>query len=388
MGGFQSSLTSAPNRKPEAAAVTGKSDLEKEEADAGNPDCTVTEKPEELNEKSHTSEPPTDHRSPLLRLPRHVRNIIYSYALVVRNGYSCEIMYGVICLADKPGYPPKLCSISCLHSKRGDQWSEDFLTEDYEIFQPYVSREVETWRVEINQLKYVCKQLHRETRGITLKINAGRKSMFHGTRTNDGRVSGMANFGHFYKKCSPEQQAHMRDVDIIELPLDDEKPRTYEYWRKPWKDRDPAFDEIEKRAFRRRCAELTGCADTASKDLYKICQQNPLTRVIVRYDELHDVISQDWTKRMCAYHLALRRNEASIALSAREKELVRELLSRNGGAAKSPALDNLRMSVTVNHHTADCPSTWSFMDDRTIESSKIHFYQRWGENEVIFQEGV
>jgi hypothetical protein len=35
----------------------------------------------------------------------------------------------------------------------------------------------------------------------------------------------MANFVDFNEKCSLEQQQHIRNVDIIELPLDDERPR-------------------------------------------------------------------------------------------------------------------------------------------------------------------
>lgn len=215
------------------------SELVKEKAGAGNPGRTVTEKPEEQDEKAHASKPPTDHRSPFLRLRKEIRNIIYSYALAVEDGYICGVSRGVICLADEPGYPPKLCSLAYMHT--GYQYNEDYLTEDYELFKPFISRKAEAWRIEINQLKYVCKQLHRETRGITLKTNAGRKLMFHGTRTSGssgmanptfhdtGRISGMANFVHFYSKCSPEQQEHIRNVDIIELPLDDEQPRRPDY---------------------------------------------------------------------------------------------------------------------------------------------------------------
>lgn len=226
--GSQSSSMSLPSQ------VTEKPELVKEKAGA--------EELEEQDEKAHASEPPTDQRSTFLRLPRGVRNIIYSYALAVEDGYSNGVWRGIICLADEPGYPPKLCSVSFMHN--GYQFNEDYLTEDCELFKPFISRKAEAWRIEINQLKYVCKQLHRETRGITLKINAGRKLMFHGTRTrgssntadlgfhDTGRISGMANFVHFYGKCSPEQQEHIRNVDIIELPLDDEQPRKPDYSRK------------------------------------------------------------------------------------------------------------------------------------------------------------
>lgn len=192
--------------------------------------------PEEQNEKAHASKSLKDHRSTFLGLPDDIRNAIYSFALTVKDGYFWGVLHGIICLADEPGYPPKLCSIDCMHT--GYAGNEDYLTEDYEPLKPFICRKAEAWRIEVNQLKYVCKQLHRETRGITLKINAGTKLMFHGTRTrsgssgmansishNTGRVSGMANFVDFYGRCSPEQQKHIRNVDIIELPLDDEQPR-------------------------------------------------------------------------------------------------------------------------------------------------------------------
>jgi hypothetical protein len=175
-------------------------------------------------------------------LPIEVRNVIYSLVLTVEDGYSSGVSRGIICLADEPGYPPKLCDIDYMHTidymHAGDEYSEVYLTEDYEPLKPFISRKAEAWRIEINQLKYVCKQLHRETWGITLKINAGTMLMFHGTRTRSGsssvansilhstdRVSGMANFVDFYGRCSLEQQEHIRNVDIIELPLDDEQPR-------------------------------------------------------------------------------------------------------------------------------------------------------------------
>jgi hypothetical protein len=195
--------------------------------------------PEEQNEKAHASNARTNHRSTFLGLPKEIRNVIYSFALAVEDGYICGVSRGIICLADEPGYPPKLCSLAYMHT--GYQHNADYLTDDYELFKPFISRKAEAWRIDINQLKYVCKQLHRETRGITLKINASRKLVFHGTRTggssgmanaifhNTGRISGMANFVHFYNKCSPEQQEHIRNVDIIELPSDDEQPRKPDY---------------------------------------------------------------------------------------------------------------------------------------------------------------
>ncbi|KAK7424335.1 hypothetical protein QQX98_000603 [Neonectria punicea] len=397
-------------------------------SEAGAPDSqpTVTEKVrlEEQDENAHANKPPTDHRSTFLKLPKDIRNIIYNYAFAVEDGYSCNVSRGLICLADEPGYPPKLCSLASLHA--GDQWIEDYLTEEYEAFKPYISRKAETWRIEINQLKYVCKQLHRETRGTALKINAGRKLMFHGTRTSGssdtanptfrdtGRISGMANFVHFYTKCSPEQQEHIRNVDIIELPLNDEQPRKPDYsrqgndggrgaaiasrtwvehimtleFREAFKPRPLSPDQIEKRSFRRRCAELTGRGDAASKHLYKIYRLNPSMRVIARYNEWQDTVDREWIKRMCSYHVALRRDESVIAVSNQEQKLVRELVSHNGGATTSPSLDNLRMSSSVNFVYACTPASWYFMDGRNSRTAVEDLAQRKNEIEMLFEEGV
>ncbi|KAF2181522.1 hypothetical protein K469DRAFT_713583 [Zopfia rhizophila CBS 207.26] len=235
--------------------------------------------------------------------------------------------------------------------------------------------------------------------------------IFHDT----GRISGMANFVHFYRKCSPEQQEHICNVDIIELPLDDEQPRKPDYsWqgnddgrkpaavasrtrgehimalelRKAFKPRPLSPDEIEKRSFRRRCAELTGRGDAASKHLYKICQLNPSIRVIVRYNEWQDAVDREWIKRMCTYRMALRRDKGGITVSNEEKERVRELVLRNGGEATSLSLDNLRMSSSVNFALAGTHPCWYFMDARTVGTARVDLDQRMKEIKILFEEGV
>ena len=97
-------------------------------------------------------------------------------------------------------------------------------------------------------------------------------------------------------------------------------------------------EQFEKRSFRRRCADLTGQCDAASKKLYHICQQNPSLRVTVRYNEYQDAVDGESIRRMCTYRLALR-NEVGIAMSDKEGETVRELLQANGGAATSPSVE-------------------------------------------------
>ncbi|KFY40193.1 hypothetical protein V495_05573 [Pseudogymnoascus sp. VKM F-4514 (FW-929)] len=301
--------------------------------------------PEEQNEKAHASKSLTDHRSTFFGLPIEIRNVIYSLVLTVEDSYSYGVSHGMICLADEPGYPLKLCDIDYMHTidskYAGYEHTEVYLTEDYEPLKPFISRKAEAWRIEINQLN----------------------------------------------KCSPEQQEHIRNVDIIELPLDDEQPRNPEKpvvvdsrtrlehlmtlrLGKAFRPRSLSRFKIEKRSFRRRYAELTGNGDPASKYLYNICQQNPSLRVIVRYNEwqdmrqggyreeksgegggdneLQDTVGLEWIKRMCTYHMALCREKESIAMRDEEKVILRELILSYGGAATKPSLENLRMSSSVN----------------------------------------
>jgi hypothetical protein len=239
--GSQNSSPSLPDQAWDPqASINEKSELVYEKAGSDNADRAFVEKSELRSPDVHASEPATDHRSTFLSLPRAIRNTIYSYALAVEEDppLSCTgVSHGLICLADKPGYRPKLCNLSYMQSDN-QRFTEDYLIEDQDLLKPFISGTKDASQIEINQLKYVCKKLHHETRGITLKINVGKKMIFHGTKRKvssgmanklsrgSGRVSGMTSFVDFYIKCSPEQQEHIRNVDIIELPLDDERPRT------------------------------------------------------------------------------------------------------------------------------------------------------------------
>ncbi|KFX87258.1 hypothetical protein V490_08378 [Pseudogymnoascus sp. VKM F-3557] len=269
--GSQYSSPSLPSQVSDAGgrdsrpAVTEKFESVNKKASARNVGRTATEMPEEQNEKAHASKPLTDHRSTFFGLPIEIRNVIYSLVLTVEDSYSYGVSHGMICLADEPGYPPKLCDIDYMHTidskHAGYEYSEVYLTEDYEPLKPFISRKAEAWRIEINQLN----------------------------------------------KCSPEQQEHIRNVDIIELPLDDEQPRNPEMpvvvdsrtrlehlmtlkLGKAFRPRMFIIPFQNREAFvRRRYAELTGNGDAASKYLYNICQQNPSLRVIVRYNEWQDM---------------------------------------------------------------------------------------------------
>ena len=222
--------------------VTEKSDLLNQNA-AGAVESgrmyNEKEQSEEMAEKSST----LNDRPALLRFPKGIRNTIYNYTLSVpytERIYHYGLVNGLICLADEPGYPPKLCSIAHWNKtlNKDANWNEDYFTEDDVPFWQCVRREVDVSRVDINQLKYVCRQLYEETRGSVLKINAGKKMIFHGTRRSGsspdvvellppalGYSSGIANFVLFWEGCSPKQRDHIRNVDIIELPFDGEHPK-------------------------------------------------------------------------------------------------------------------------------------------------------------------
>jgi hypothetical protein len=146
-------------------------------------------------------------------------------------------------------------------------------------------------------------------------------------------------------------------------------------------------EEFDKRSFRRRCAELTGQVDAASRKLYKICQQNPSLHVIVRYNEYQDCVDGEWIRRMCTYCLALR-NEVGIAMSKKEKETLRKLLLLNGGPATSSALENLRMSSSVNFSMLSAPPSHYCIGVRNVGMGQVSVGQRLKESLKLFQEGV
>jgi hypothetical protein len=234
--GSQNSPTSLPSQVSGAdawdsrASVNERSELVQEKPGIDATDRKTAEKCEEQTSEPHTSGPTTSHRSTFLTLPKEIRNAIYSYALAIEGSYisSSGVAQGVICLADEPGHPPKLCDLAYI---QGDdqRFLEEYFTEDHDLLKPFISRKADASCIEINQIKYVSKQLYHETWGLTLKINAGTKMVFHGTKVEESsgiaRFSGMANFVEFYEQCSPEQQKHIRDVDIIELSMEDERPK-------------------------------------------------------------------------------------------------------------------------------------------------------------------
>jgi hypothetical protein len=112
--GSQNSSPSLPD-----TSTNEKSELVYGKACDDNADRTLVEKSEEQVPEAHTSELTTGQRSTFLRLPQAVRDTIYSYALAVEQGYFLSefaVSNGLICLADEPGYGPKLCNLSYMQS--------------------------------------------------------------------------------------------------------------------------------------------------------------------------------------------------------------------------------------------------------------------------------
>jgi hypothetical protein len=90
---------------------------------------------------------------------------------------------------------------------------------------------------------------------------------------------------------------------------------------------------------------------------------------------------------MCSYHLALR-NIIGIAMSDKEEETVRELVLRNGGAATSPPLNNLRMSSSVNFSTCDSHPSYYCIGMKNVGMGQVSAGQRLKETCIMFEEGV
>jgi len=118
--------------------------------------------------------------------------------------------------------------------------------------------------------------------------------------------------------------------------------------------------EVLRRSFfRRRCAELTGGGSPAAQYLYSICKHHPALHIVVRYNEYHCFVDDEYVKRLCTYRLALRGNLGDITLVSDESKLLRGELARMGGKASGVALGNLRMTTSVNCEQLGAPD-WNY----------------------------
>jgi hypothetical protein len=195
--GFQNILTSLPSQVSGANAcdsqpVHKKSELLHEKAGGDEADREVVEKSKEYDPDAHIREPATRHRSTFLSLPKVLCNTIYSYALAVEEGL--PLPWSGISQSYTPRGRIRLQAQALqtlIHAKRGPAVHRRLPGRGPGSAQAVHISEKGASQVAINQLKYICKQLHHKTRGIRLKINAGKKIIFHGTRKVS---SGMTNW--------------------------------------------------------------------------------------------------------------------------------------------------------------------------------------------------
>jgi hypothetical protein len=143
--GSQNSSPSLPNQLAwdSRASTNEESELVHEKACDDNVDRTLVEKSEEQVPEAHASKLATGQRCTFLRLPQTIRDTIYSYALAVEEGYFLSefaVSNGLICLADEPGYGPKLCNVSYMQSD-DQRFTEDYLVEDQDLLKPFIARE-------------------------------------------------------------------------------------------------------------------------------------------------------------------------------------------------------------------------------------------------------
>ena len=111
--------------------------------------------------------PPNPSR--LLNLPGELRNVIFEYALSEASGL-------LLVEIDDPPSPKRF--MGCRHNDKNE---------------------------EANQLKYVCRQLHAETRGLGLKLNElSVKSEDH-----------ILAFQRFLETCSSKQRQQIRQVSLV-----------------------------------------------------------------------------------------------------------------------------------------------------------------------------
>jgi hypothetical protein len=115
-------------------------------------------------------------RCRLSELPPELRDLIYKYALTEEDGLE---------LFQRETQPPVSPSFMALRLWRG------------------------TYCVDANQLKYVCKSLHQETKGIGLKFND-----LHMTAPWLGGTRQVEDFEVFLHTCSPIKQSWFRRVTL------------------------------------------------------------------------------------------------------------------------------------------------------------------------------
>ncbi|KAF2877760.1 hypothetical protein BDV95DRAFT_588794 [Massariosphaeria phaeospora] len=224
-----------------------------------------------------------------LKLPAELRNMIYEYALTEQ--------VPLFATPHNANRVPKLYVAGGLFPQPPDipfeDWARGF---------------------EVNQLRYVCRQMHDETRGLALALN---NLTFHG-RKSGGRT-GSRQFEDFLECISSISKNYIHNVTILD-----------ERTRHPM--------------------------------IYDFCRQHPASRVIIRYatavPATTGFFSRDPTSWL-ALHCALRqmfRGDPGVTLVPHHRESQRfdrccsklRLNSANTGN-RGPFLDNFRLTLSQLH---------------------------------------
>jgi hypothetical protein len=126
---------------------------------------------------------PLANVSPLIRLPRELRDLVFAYALSFEGGLIADVVNATG--QDSTGNDST--AVTRFHAKESLK------------------------KMKANQLRLVCRQFYAESNKLELRYN--RDITFVDT---DGQSNALTNFVHFYKNCSLAQLQFVRRVTILD----------------------------------------------------------------------------------------------------------------------------------------------------------------------------
>ncbi|KAF2712580.1 hypothetical protein K504DRAFT_499664 [Pleomassaria siparia CBS 279.74] len=261
-------------------------------------------------------------------LPRELRDIIYQYALSLEHGLTNA--------ADGSSETVQLIA---------------YAPPEY-IF--------------ANPLKYVCRQLHKETRGVALAWN---DLVIRFTNS----MSACDVFGTFLNTCSPTRRKCLKKVVIVEKTTFDNFSDKYRKW-------------------------ICLMCGAEKPFLYDYCLQHPDARVIVRHDASLRLVHSDdnefdymrlWTFQHAGLRMAFRQDYgvsfSSIEVASTDlldfPSNERRTLQTEGQLRE--VLPNLRCTVAPALNMDLCRQlSRDYFDERNID-----FEQRLAELHNLYEEG-
>ena len=145
-------------------------------------------------------------RCPLLRLPGEIRNLIYAYVLSeeTRLQYICCTICnrGSILAPVKDLDPPHYNSTAVSKTKKAHD-----LEKGKQLVPPLVNTSKHVHgQDDANQLKFVNRQLHQETRGLVI-------------RYNDLKFRNIVHFAKFLDSCPRFYHAYLRVLEVNQCML-------------------------------------------------------------------------------------------------------------------------------------------------------------------------